>query len=81
MPVEKPEPANAVELMLPGKVFDPVPVGNPKFRVEPPHFRESQGLVPYSEFNGFHAVMAEDSGQTIVAALFDRSSGNRSRSR
>jgi SAM-dependent methyltransferase len=29
------------------------------------------GGVPYSEFKRFHEVMAEDSGQTIVAALFD----------
>lgn len=29
------------------------------------------GGVPYSEFKRFHAVMAEDSGQTIVSALFD----------
>jgi 2-polyprenyl-3-methyl-5-hydroxy-6-metoxy-1,4-benzoquinol methylase len=29
------------------------------------------GGVPYSEFKRFHAVMAEDSGQTTVAALFD----------
>ncbi|HEY9736582.1 MAG TPA: methyltransferase domain-containing protein, partial [Trichocoleus sp.] len=29
------------------------------------------GGVPYSEFTRFHAVMAEDSGQTTVAALFD----------
>ncbi|UBF27245.1 class I SAM-dependent methyltransferase [Kovacikia minuta CCNUW1] len=29
------------------------------------------GGVPYSEFKRFHAVMAEDSGQTIVAALTD----------
>ena len=28
------------------------------------------GGVPYSEFNRFHEVMAEDSGQTVVAALF-----------
>lgn len=33
-------------------------------------FREGGG-VPYSEFKRFHDVMAEDSGQTIVAALFD----------
>lgn len=33
-------------------------------------FREGGG-VPYSEFRRFHDVMAEDSGQTIVAALFD----------
>ncbi|MEO5959628.1 MAG: class I SAM-dependent methyltransferase, partial [Opitutaceae bacterium] len=33
-------------------------------------FREGGG-VPYSEFGRFHEVMAEDSGQTIVAALFD----------
>ena len=29
------------------------------------------GGVPYSEFDRFHEVMAEDSGQTIVGALFD----------
>jgi SAM-dependent methyltransferase len=29
------------------------------------------GGVPYSEFKRFHEVMAEDSGQTVVAALFD----------
>lgn len=29
------------------------------------------GGVPYSEFKRFHAVMAEDSGQTIVSALFE----------
>lgn len=29
------------------------------------------GGVPYSEFHRFHEVMAEDSGQTIVAALED----------
>jgi len=29
------------------------------------------GGVPYSEFARFHEVMAEDSGQTIVGALFD----------
>lgn len=33
-------------------------------------FRQGGG-VPYSEFKRFHEVMAEDSGQTIVAALFD----------
>ena len=33
-------------------------------------FRNGGG-VPYSEFKRFHEVMAEDSGQTIVAALFD----------
>ena len=33
-------------------------------------FREGGG-VPYSEFKRFHEVMAEDSGQTVVAALFD----------
>ncbi|MGH7958880.1 MAG: class I SAM-dependent methyltransferase [Opitutaceae bacterium] len=33
-------------------------------------FRKGGG-VPYSEFKRFHEVMAEDSGQTIVAALFD----------
>jgi SAM-dependent methyltransferase len=33
-------------------------------------FRRGGG-VPYSEFKRFHEVMAEDSGQTIVAALFD----------
>jgi SAM-dependent methyltransferase len=33
-------------------------------------FRHGGG-VPYSEFKRFHDVMAEDSGQTIVAALFD----------
>ncbi len=29
------------------------------------------GGVPYSEFKRFHQVMAEDSGQTVVAALTD----------
>jgi SAM-dependent methyltransferase len=29
------------------------------------------GGVPYSEFKRFHDVMAEDSGQTTVSALFD----------
>lgn len=29
------------------------------------------GGVPYSEFARFHEVMSEDSGQTVVAALFD----------
>jgi 2-polyprenyl-3-methyl-5-hydroxy-6-metoxy-1,4-benzoquinol methylase len=29
------------------------------------------GGVPYSEFKRFHEVMAEDSGQTIVSALFE----------
>lgn len=29
------------------------------------------GGVPYAEFKRFHEVMAEDSGQTIVAALFE----------
>jgi SAM-dependent methyltransferase len=29
------------------------------------------GGVPYSEYKRFHAVMAEDSGQTVVAALDD----------
>lgn len=29
------------------------------------------GGVPYSAFHRFHEVMAEDSGQTVVAALFD----------
>jgi 2-polyprenyl-3-methyl-5-hydroxy-6-metoxy-1,4-benzoquinol methylase len=29
------------------------------------------GGVPYSEFKRFHAVMAEDSGQSTVSALFD----------
>ncbi len=33
-------------------------------------FRHGGG-VPYSEFPRFHEVMAEDSGQTVVAALFD----------
>jgi 2-polyprenyl-3-methyl-5-hydroxy-6-metoxy-1,4-benzoquinol methylase len=28
------------------------------------------GGVPYEEFHRFHAVMAEDSGQSVVAALF-----------
>ena len=31
----------------------------------------SGGGVPYSSFPRFHEVMAEDSGQTVVAALFD----------
>ena len=29
------------------------------------------GGVPYSEFPGFHAVMMEDSGQTVIPALLD----------
>ncbi|NJO40599.1 MAG: methyltransferase domain-containing protein [Cyanobacteria bacterium CRU_2_1] len=29
------------------------------------------GGVPYSEYKRFHQVMAEDSGQTVVAALFE----------
>jgi 2-polyprenyl-3-methyl-5-hydroxy-6-metoxy-1,4-benzoquinol methylase len=29
------------------------------------------GGVPYSEFNRFHEVMAEDSGQTVVSSLTD----------
>lgn len=29
------------------------------------------GGVPYSEYKRFHEVMAEDSGQTVVLALFD----------
>jgi 2-polyprenyl-3-methyl-5-hydroxy-6-metoxy-1,4-benzoquinol methylase len=29
------------------------------------------GGIPYSEYPRFHAVMAEDSGQTVVAALLD----------
>ena len=33
-------------------------------------FREGGG-VPYSAYPRFHEVMAEDSGQTVVAALFD----------
>ena len=33
-------------------------------------FRNGGGL-PYSEYPRFHEVMAEDSGQTVVAALFD----------
>jgi SAM-dependent methyltransferase len=33
-------------------------------------FRQGGGL-PYSAFLRFHEVMAEDSGQTVVAALFD----------
>src|SRR5688572_24381947 len=33
-------------------------------------FRHGGG-VPYAEFKRFHEVMAEDSGQTVVAALFD----------
>jgi 2-polyprenyl-3-methyl-5-hydroxy-6-metoxy-1,4-benzoquinol methylase len=33
-------------------------------------FREGGG-VPYEEFGRFHEVMAEDSGQTVVAGLFD----------
>jgi 2-polyprenyl-3-methyl-5-hydroxy-6-metoxy-1,4-benzoquinol methylase len=32
---------------------------------------EKGGGVPYSEFKRFHEVMAEDSGQTVVSALFD----------
>ena len=30
------------------------------------------GGVPYSEYSRFHEVMAEDSGQTVVASLFDQ---------
>jgi ubiquinone/menaquinone biosynthesis C-methylase UbiE len=30
------------------------------------------GGVPYSAYKGFHQVMAEDSGQTVVAALIDK---------
>ncbi len=33
-------------------------------------FRDGKG-VPYSKYNRFHEVMAEESGQTVVAALFD----------
>lgn len=33
-------------------------------------FREGGG-VPYSEYARFHEVMAEDSGQSVVGALFD----------
>lgn len=33
-------------------------------------FRNGGG-VPYERFRRFHAVMAEDSGQTVLAALFD----------
>ncbi len=33
-------------------------------------FRHGGG-VPYSEFGRFHEIMAEDSGQTVVPALFD----------
>lgn len=33
-------------------------------------FRHGGG-VPYSEFNRFHEIMAEDSGQSVVPALFD----------
>lgn len=33
-------------------------------------FREGGG-VPYERFDRFHEVMAEDSGQTVLAALFD----------
>lgn len=29
------------------------------------------GGVPYSEFGRFHEIMAEDSGQTVIPALFD----------
>ena len=32
---------------------------------------KSGGGVPYSEYPRFHEVMAEDSGQTVVAVLFD----------
>jgi 2-polyprenyl-3-methyl-5-hydroxy-6-metoxy-1,4-benzoquinol methylase len=32
---------------------------------------EKGGGVPYSEFDRFHEVMAEDSGQTVVQALID----------
>ncbi|HEX7049935.1 MAG TPA: class I SAM-dependent methyltransferase [Longimicrobiales bacterium] len=34
-------------------------------------FREGGG-VPYERYNRFHEVMAEDSGQTVLAALHDR---------
>jgi len=34
-------------------------------------FREGGG-VPYSQYNRFHQVMAEDSGQTVVAVLLER---------
>ena len=33
-------------------------------------FKEGGG-VPYSAYKKFHRVMAEDSGQTVVAALID----------
>ncbi|MBL9209521.1 MAG: hypothetical protein JNL92_03585, partial [Opitutaceae bacterium] len=33
-------------------------------------FRHGGG-VPYTEFRRFHEIMAEDSGQTVVPALFD----------
>lgn len=33
-------------------------------------FREGGG-VPYERYNRFHEVMAQDSGQTVLAALFD----------
>lgn len=33
-------------------------------------FRHGKG-VPYSAYNRFHEVMAEESGQSVVAALFD----------
>ena len=32
---------------------------------------KSGGGVPYSAYGRFHEVMAEDSGQTVVAALMD----------
>lgn len=31
----------------------------------------SGGGVPYSEFSRFHEIMAEDSGQTVIPALFE----------
>jgi SAM-dependent methyltransferase len=36
-----------------------------------PHFREGGGL-PYSAFPRFHAVMAEDSGQSLLPALVEQ---------
>ncbi|MFC0264481.1 class I SAM-dependent methyltransferase [Fontibacter flavus] len=35
------------------------------------HCFKNGGGIPYSEYVRFHEVMAEDSGQTIIGALFD----------
>ena len=42
-------------------------------QVEDPiiHCFQHGGGVPYEQFTHFHRIMAEDSGQTVVAALFD----------